>query len=122
MEDVQSFKRGLAAIMYKHHVVSFRGNRGGFIGYFGGKRSMFLPYCFYKQATLPGTFSDILDYPKTNIFRLTKDLRDLFNYYNVRCIKSQHLENFFIVPDDNNHFLMENVDIEFFEKKEGQRL
>ncbi|MCM3487878.1 hypothetical protein M3689_01005 [Alkalihalophilus marmarensis] len=122
MEDIQGFKRGLEGIMVKRNIVALHGQRGSFIGYLGGKESAFITNCSYTKAILPGAFRDIMDIPEYDVDQITKDFKVLFDYYQVRLLRPQYLETFFIGPDDNNQFLMANVDIEFFEKKEEQKL
>ncbi|ARK32151.1 hypothetical protein [Halalkalibacter krulwichiae] len=115
--DVTGFKKGLAGIMKKHQLSCLEGIRGAFIGYWGNKETQFALYCKLSPSTLPEPFTDIFEQPKYDMHDIVSDIKDLFDYYNVRMLGNQYLETFFIGPDDNNQFLMEHVELEFFETK-----
>jgi hypothetical protein len=115
--DVAGFKKGLASIMLKHQLAGITGYRGQFIGYWGKRETQFGMYCKFVPATLPKPFEDIFEEPTYDIQEILKDLKGLFNYYGVRVLTKQYLETFFIGPDDNNQFLMEYVDLDFFRQE-----
>jgi hypothetical protein len=75
-------------------------------------------YCQLKfSAPLKGPFADIFEQPTYDPQELVEDLKALFDYYGVRQLSNQYLETFYIGPDDNNQFLMEFADLEFFESE-----